>query len=126
MTPDQITALAREYAEECCPIETYEKAELIDPYKEEVFERKVDILATQIEFEQFLEWLLRRYCLVEKDAVRKEYESVKDTPEECNYEELGATWDEWPYLSRFYDEGYKLGQKDTIESLFPEIAKEVE
>lgn len=109
MNDDQITA--REYAEECCPIEAYEKAELIDPYKEEVFERKVDILATQIEFEQFLEWLLRRYCLVEKEAVRKEY----DLAEKLWIKSACATTEE-----------FNMGRMNAIQSLFPEIAKEVE
>lgn len=116
LTDRQITALAREYAMKIYPREVGEDVGQMDFLRNNA---KMHISLT-------LEKLLRRYCLVEKEAVRKEYESVKNTPEECNYEELGATWDEWPYLSRFYDEGYKLGQKDTIESLFPEIAKEVE
>jgi hypothetical protein len=115
---DQITALAREYAEEEAKGTAVDA--LPNGLKENVIQRNAD------HFEKHLRWLLRRYRLVEKEAVRKEYESVKDTPEECNYEELGATWDEWPYLSRFYDEGYKLGQKDAIESLFPDLGKEVE
>lgn len=114
MKPEEITALAREYAEEIYPHEEGEDLGQMSFLRNNAIKH---ISST-------LKMLLRRYCLVEKEAVRKEYESVKDTPEECNYEELGATWDEWPYLSRFYDEGYKLGQKDTIESLFPEIAKE--
>lgn len=36
----------------------------------------------------------------------------------------GWLWDEWPYLSRFYYEGYKCGQKDAIESLFPDLTWE--
>lgn len=107
MTPKEMTALAREYAEQTDG-------------------SSADIAYIKAIAENALRFLLRRYCLVKKEVVRKEYESVKDTPEECNYEELGATWDEWPYLSRFYDEGYKLGQKDAIESLFPYLGKEVE
>lgn len=107
MTDPEITALAREYAE-------FTDAAEVD---------KKYICAI---CENFLKNTLRRYCLVEKEAVRKEYESVKDTPDDCNYEEHGATWDETPYLSRFYDEGYDSGQKNLLESLFPEIAKEVE
>lgn len=107
MTDSEITALAREYAEftDMSPVD------------------KKNISAI---CECFLKYTLRRYALVEKEAIRKEYNSVKDTPDECNYEELGATWDEWPYLSRFFDEGYKLGQKDTVNFLFPEIAKDVQ
>lgn len=115
MTDTEISAVAREYAEEIAQ----EVAVKFNP-------KDWACSHCEIEAQAVIKFLLRHYCLVEKEAVRKEYESVKNTPEECNYEELGATWDEWPYLSRFYDEGYKLGQKDTIESLFPEIAKEVE
>lgn len=107
MTDTEITALAREYAEEVgiSPANTtYIKA----------------IVKNAIRF------LLRRYCLVEKESVNKKYKSVKDTPDDCNYEEHGATWDAIPYLCRFYDEGYDCGQKNLLESLFPEIAKEVE
>lgn len=104
---DQITALAREYAE------------LTDG-------SPADIAYITAIAENTIRFLLRRFYLVEKEAVRKEYESVKDTPDDCNYEEHGATWDETPYLSRFYDEGYDCGQKNLLESLFPEIGKEVE
>lgn len=113
MKLEEITALAREYAEEECNKSTL-------PDKRQLHEDKL------IEFYDVYGFLLRRYCLVEKEAVRKEYEPIKDVTEDCNYKELGATWDNVPYLSRFYDEGYKRGQKDTLESLFPEIAKEVE
>lgn len=113
MTDPEITALAREFAEEMCA------------HMEDDFIKDEAIKDNELTFKMAVNHLLQRFCLVEKEAVRKEYEPIMDVPEDCNYEELGATWDEWPYLSRFYDEGYKLGQKDTIESLFPEIAKEV-
>lgn len=118
MTPEEITALAREYAEEKA------QSDREQGFPESFIKDMLEY--NEKEFKSVLEFLLRRFCLVEKEAVRKEYESVKDTPEECNYEELGATWDEWPYLSRFYDEGYKLGKKYTVESLFPDLGKEVE
>lgn len=119
MKEDQIAALAREYAEEAT------KADASDP----------NLSATDLNgikhdvaeyAEEVIRFLLRRYCLVEKETVNKKYKSVKDTPDDCNYEEHGATWDAIPYLSRFYDEGYDCGQKNLLESLFPEIAKEVE
>lgn len=112
MNEQEITALAREYAEEGA-----EEVGLPNCLQNETF----GLVVTETEC--IIKWLLRRYYLVEKEEVRKEYEPVKDTSEECNYEELSATWDEVPYLITFYDMGYKCGQKETIESLFPEIAK---
>lgn len=113
MNEDQITSLAREYAESRYPEAKTDEDDFL-------YDSAVYVM------EDNLRWLLQRYCLVEKEAIRKEYESVKDTPDDCNYEEHGATWDETPYLSRFYDEGYDCGQKNLLESLFPEIAKEVQ
>lgn len=118
MTEEEITALTREYAEEENPISDYNEHNM--------FYRNIALGADMEKAESIITWLLRRFCLVEKEAVRKEYESVKDTSDYCNYEEHGATWDETPYLSRFYDEGYDCGQKNLLESLFPEIGKEVE
>lgn len=112
MSNEEITALAREYAEEIYP---------------NLSDKIISLRTQEIKnAERLIRFLLRRYALVEKEAIRKEYESVKDTPDDCNYEEHGATWDKIPYLSRFYDEGYDCGQKNLLESLFPEIAKEVE
>lgn len=107
MNEETITALAREYAEftDMSPVDKKNISRIC---------------------KCFLEYTLRRYCLVEKEAVRKEYESVKDTPDDCDYEEHGSSWDEVPYLNKFYAEGYDCGQKNLLESLFPEIAKEVE
>lgn len=112
MTDTEITAVAREYAEECCPIEAYEKAELINPDKEEIFERKADLLATQIEFEQFLEWLTRRYCLVEKSKVEEEYHEA--TMDCGNIDPCSDLWE------------VRHTEKCLLESLFPGIGKEVE
>lgn len=120
MTDRQITALAREYAEEI-------RKDIL-PFFPRPLPESMEVLikADQEKVERVIRFLLRRFSLVEKEAVRKEYDSVKDTPDDCDYEEHGATWDEWPYLSRFYDEGYKLGRKDAIESLFPDLRKEEE
>lgn len=120
MTDKEITSLAREYAEET-------KNGILEFFPRPLPDSmEVLIKNDQEYYGRFLRFLLRRFCLVKKEVIRKEYESVKDTPEESNYEELGATWDEVPYLSRFYDAGYNCGQKELLESLFPEIAKEVE
>lgn len=89
MNEQEITALAREYAEEGA-----EEVGLPNCLQNETF----GLVVTETEC--IIKWLLRRYYLVEKDEV--------------------------PYLITFYDMGYKCGQKETIESLFPEIAKKTE
>lgn len=89
---DQITALAREYAEE-----------IVDHKR----------LSTTVadDTEDVIRFLLRRFYLVEKNRVEKEY---KKTCESVN--KHSATTG-----CLFF-----VGQKQTLESLFPEIAKEVE
>ena len=110
-----VTALAREYG-----------VDSVDPYgfSKDTYEDFVGEYADAAA--DVLRWLSERFCLVKKEVIRKEYESVKDTPDDCDYEEYGASWDEVPYLNKFYAEGYNRGQKNLLESLFPEIAKEVE
>ncbi len=80
MTNDQITALAREYAE-----------------KDEPF---VQII--QDDAEMFLRWLSERYCLVEKSRLKK----------------LDIA-----YRAKHY--GTVVLNQGDIDSIFPEIAKEV-
>lgn len=89
MNDDQITALAREYAE------------LTDG-------SPADIAYITAIAENTIRFLLRRFCLVEKEAVRKEYKQAAE-----DYD---------PYDPMYSNRG-KL---DLLESLFPEIAKEVE
>lgn len=109
-----VTALAREYAEECIDPQGFSKSTY-----EELVEEKAENAG------YIFRWLSERFGLVKKEVIRKEYESVKDTPDDCDYEEYGASWDEVPYLNKFYAEGYNCGQKNLLESLFPEIAKDV-
>lgn len=93
MNDDQITALAREYAEftDLSPVD------------------KKNISAI---CENFLKYTLCRYYLVEKSKIQYEYRSAK----EC--------LNKIPTLSII---GSVInGQIITLESLFPEIAKEVE
>lgn len=93
MTNEQIQALAREYAEENPKI-----AELKVPY----------IRKYEKTCEDFLRFLLRRYCLVEKSK-------IKETWKDITYLYLAhrhITYDGARYL---FD-----------EVLFPEIGKEVE
>ena len=73
MKESEITALAREYAEEY----TKKKYPNVPGHvRERIVEGRLEHM------EDFIPWLLRRYCLVEKEAVRKEYESVKDTTDD--------------------------------------------
>lgn len=118
ITDEQITDLAHELADKLYNDDSSYNSTLW--WCEEPKERKAK------ELKHTLRFLSERFCLVEKEVVRKEYASVKDAPEECDYEGHGVTWDRVPYFSIFYDEGYECGQKELLESLFPEIAKEVE
>lgn len=94
---DQITALAREYAEE------------IRPYNDKNAPLSIlDIRAAK----RLIHFLLRRYCLVEKGKVEGEYRVAKEL------------LDKVPALSII---GSVInGQIIALDSLFPEIAKEVE
>lgn len=91
MNEDQITALAREYAEE-------------------IYKGDTDFID---ECEQVIDWLLRRYCLVEKNKVEEKYKRSK------YYFEHTAN-------SNPTQKQYFWGRICAIEVLFPEIAKEVE
>lgn len=91
MNEKEITTLAREYAEftDLSPVDKKNVSQIC---------------------KCFLEYTLRRYCLVEKAAVRKEYhqaiEQGKHAHVRCQVE--------------------SRAQLRLLESLFPEIAKEVE
>lgn len=93
---DQITALAREYAEETG----------------ETSPTTLDI--KQRNMERHLEWLSQRYCLVEKSKVEEEYKRAIETNQRG--EETGAH-----NLCTFGS-----SRRVLLESLFPEIAKVVE
>lgn len=93
MIPEQITAIAREYAE------------LTDG-------SPADIAYIKAIAENTIRFLLRRFCLVEKAKLEKEYHEAKFA---CgNVDPCSETWTTY------------LAQKSLIERLFPEIAKEVE
>ena len=103
MTDDQITALAREYAEE-----------KVDPrgFSKRTYEVLVDENAEYVE--DVIRFLLRRYCLVEKETIRKEYQ------ETCGRETYATE-----HKNELYAKLFKM-KRLTLASLFPEIAKEVE
>ena len=93
MNKEEITALAREYGEftDMSPVD------------------KKNISAI---CECFLKFVLRRYCLVEKDKVRGEYLLAR-----ADY----RTSNGMPTVQE-----YHIGEMSMIERLFPEIGKEVE
>lgn len=106
MNNDQITALAREYAEE----QGKGDRELGFP---EFFIK--DMLEfNEKEMKSALDFLLRRYCLVEKKQVFEVYKSAKHNSKMAHRERL------YTMLA------VTSARKALLESLFPEIAKEVE
>lgn len=95
MINDQITALAREYAEE--------RASMMQ-----------GSLTTKIQAELVIRFLLRRYALVEKSKLLKEYESAKHDSKMAHRERL------YTMLA------VASARKALLESLFPDLGKEVE
>lgn len=101
LTDDQITALAREYAEEM--IKGKPTEELPNCLKNSMLAMNTEHLA------EIFQWLLRRYCLVEKSKVEEEYHEVKFT---CGNVD--------PCSDIFVS---SLAQKNLLDRLFPELAK---
>ena len=88
MSEEEITSLAREYAEEM-------------HYGDDYFEAENNRLLT---------WLLRRYCLVEKEVVRTTYQQAMEQGKHA-------------HVKCHVESRAKLR---LLERLFPEIAKDVE
>lgn len=105
MTQDQITALAREYAEEM--IKDRPSEELPNCLRNSMLAMNTEYIA------KIFQWLTRRFCLVEKSKVEEEYKSSKHYFEHTD-------------SSNPTQKQYFWGRMCAIESLFPEIAKEVE
>lgn len=104
MNDDQITALAREYAEEISPVNQlndYPEAKMIADMMRNALSEVIDDKIK--DFEGFVRFLLCRYVLVERSKF-EELEIARRAKEH------GAVW-----LNRW-----------EAERLFPEIAKEVE
>lgn len=99
MKPEQITALAREYAEEC-----------VDPqgFSKSTYEELVEEKAENVDY--VLSWLSTRFCLVEKEAVRTAYQQAMEQGKHA-------------HLKCQVESRAKLR---LLESLFPDIAKDVE
>lgn len=97
MKPEEITALAREYAEEEC-----NKSTMIDTSN--LYEDKL------LEFYDVYGFLLRRYCLVEKGKLEAKYKEVLAALESNDNEDV-----KWGT--------YRLS---LLDHLFPDLGKEVE
>lgn len=104
MTPEKITALAREYAEEM--IKGRPSEELPNCLKNSMLVMNTEYVA------EIFQWLTRRFYIVEKDRVKDEYHEAKFA---CgNVDPCSDTF------------AASLALKSVLERLFPEIAKEVE
>lgn len=107
MTDKEITSLAREYAEEIT------KADAGDPNlsASDLNGIKHDVAEYA---EQLIRGLLRRFCLVEKSKVKDAYMSARKDIKDGYKSKIGGM--------------IAMGEVKgaLLESLFPEIAKEVE
>lgn len=104
MKPEEITALAREYAEE------YTKKKYPNApghVRERIVEGRLEHM------EDFIPWLLQRYCLVEKEYVNEAYKGAIETSRLG--EETGA------YSLCTFGSARRI----LLESLFPDLGKEV-
>lgn len=100
MTQEEITALAREYADML--------KHLFPDMPEHTYRDKMSQAKNVIGI------IMRRYCLVEKEAVRKEYQ------ETCERETYATE-----HKNELYAELFKM-RRLTLKSLFPGLGKEVE
>lgn len=103
---DQITALAREYAEEATKDTPSDND--IKSLRESAIKLNAKIM------EKHLRWLLRRFCLVEKSKVLEEYYEAKFA---CGNVDQCSDTDTWIMYHT---------EKSLLERLFPGLGKEVE
>lgn len=101
MTPEQITALAREYAEEM--IKGTPSEELPNCLKKSMMTMNTEYVAG------VFCWLLQRYCLVKKEVVREQFEYAKGLLDDHDYNK----------------QCIGVGCRGILQRLFPEIEKEV-
>lgn len=102
MKDTEITALAREYAEEM--IKGKPAEELPNCLKNSLLTMNTEYVA------EIFQWLTRRYCLVEKEVVRTTYQQAMEQGKHA-------------HVRCHIESRAKLR---LLESLFPDIAKEVE
>lgn len=105
MTPEQITAIAREYAEEM--IKGKPSEELPNCLKNSMLTMNTEYIA------EVFQWLSRRFCLVEKKRVIAELKAVDLS--------IKASL---TFIMKVTE--VDIAKKELLHSLFPEIAKEVE
>jgi hypothetical protein len=106
MTPEQITAIAREYAEEATKVDASDpnlSASDLNGIKNDVAEYAVEIIR----------WLSNRYCLVEKSDVKPYCKSLQNIL--AHQERYDV------YIVREAEVEMKM-----FRYFYPEIAKEVE
>lgn len=107
MKPEQITTLAREYAEEI-------RADIL-PFFPRPLPDSIEVLikADQEKAERIIRFLLRRYCLVEKSKAIQIYQAKQHIL--ANQDVFGIS-----------TATEAAAQKRLMLCLFPEIGKEVE
>lgn len=101
---DQLTALAREYAEEM--IKGKPSEELPNCLKNSMLAMNTEYVA------EIFQWLTRRFCLVEKNSIKALYQDISES-----------------YYCDFHNRDTVLkegSQMKLLESLFPDLGKEVE
>lgn len=103
MKESEITALAREYAEEM--IKGRPSEELPNCLKNSMLTMNTEYIA------EIFQWLLRRFALVEKSRVEETYNRI---------------WNEWNFTLDAENKANCKFILSAIASLFPEIGKEVE
>ena len=106
MNDDQITTLAREYAEEKTAHISFKA------YADPEFKKELHIRGCANNAKDVIEWLLRRFCLVEKSKLEEEFHEA--TMDCGNIDPCSDLWE------------VCHAKKCLLESLFPEIRKEVE
>lgn len=113
MTPEAITALAHEYAEEIYP---HEEGEDLG---------QMEFLRTSAakHIKASLKMLSRRFCLVEKSKLEQMYKEAVEG--KCELEKMQPQ-NTYAKNSILMKVGMNAGCAYTLKSLFPEIAKEVE
>lgn len=106
MDDNEITALAREYGEYAANSLDYDMCS--DPELRHKLVAKGNSESAQ----SVLEWLLHRFCLVEKEAVRQEHQEAKIC--RTHVETYSAQW------------GALTAKMAVMERLFPETIKDLE
>lgn len=108
MTDEQITTISREYAEEVYRNAHKEMEVLPNCLSNEA----INMFAEDMESK--LKWLLRRFCLVEKSKIQEEYQKAQAHIKD------GKEFDVHVFVT------IGASKESLLESLFPDLGKEVE